>query len=128
MIEFSPYAYDFHEDPYPIYAALREKAPVYHNTAESFWALSRHRDVLAAFKDSGRFSNIHGVSIDPAARGPGARAGMSFLGMDPPEHTRFRGIVAIESYSKEREMEAAGDNKRVFERLMEETDNVAPGL
>jgi hypothetical protein len=94
MIEFSPYAYDFHEDPYPIYAALREKAPVYHNTAESFWALSRHRDVLAAFKDSGRFSNIHGVSIDPAARGPGARAGMSFLGMDPPEHTRFRGIVA----------------------------------
>jgi cytochrome P450 len=94
MVEFSPYAYAFHEDPYPIYAELREKAPVYYNEAESFWALSRHADVLAAFKDTKRFSNSHGVSIDPIARGPGARAGTSFLAMDPPEHTRFRGLVA----------------------------------
>jgi cytochrome P450 len=94
MVEFSPYAYEFHEDPYPIYRWLREEAPVYHNEALDFWAISRHADVLAAFKDPKRFSNSHGVSIDPAARGPGARAGTSFLGMDPPEHTRFRSIVA----------------------------------
>jgi hypothetical protein len=37
------------------------------------------------------------------------------------------GTVAIESYSKEREMEAAGDNKREFERLVGETDNAPPG-
>ncbi len=94
MVEFSPYAYEFHEDPYPIYRRLREEAPVYHNEKLDFWAISRHEDVLAAFKDPKRFSNSHGVSIDPAARGPGARAGTSFLGMDPPEHTRFRSIVA----------------------------------
>jgi cytochrome P450 len=94
MVEFSPYAYGFHEDPYPIYRRLREEAPVYYNEELKFWAISHHSDVLSAFKDPKRFSNSHGVSIDPAARGPGARAGTSFLGMDPPEHTRFRSIVA----------------------------------
>ena len=94
MVEFSPYAYEFHEDPYPLYRRLREEAPVYHNADVDFWALSRHADILAAFKDPKRFSNSHGVSIDPAARGPGARAGTSFLATDPPEHTRFRSLVA----------------------------------
>jgi cytochrome P450 len=94
MVEFSPYAYEFHEDPYPLYQRLRDEAPVYHNVDGDFWALSRHADVLAAFKDVKRFSNIHGVSIDPAARGAAARIGTSFLAMDPPEHTRFRSLVA----------------------------------
>ena len=94
MVEFSPYAYAFHEDPYPVYARLREEAPVYHNAADGFWALARHDDVLGAFKSPRVFSNSRGVSIDPSARKGGARAGMSFLAMDPPEHTRFRALVA----------------------------------
>jgi cytochrome P450 len=94
MIEFSPYAYAFHEDPYPIYARLREEAPVYHNAAEGFWALARHDDVLTAFKTPRVFSNAQGVSIDPSSRRGGARAGTSFLAMDPPEHTRFRALVS----------------------------------
>jgi cytochrome P450 len=91
---FSPYAYAFHEDPYPVYARLREEAPVYHDAADGFWALARHEDVLAAFKAPRVFSNSRGVSIDPSARRGGARAGMSFLAMDPPEHTRFRALVS----------------------------------
>jgi len=94
MVEFSPYAYEFHEDPFPIYRALRAEARVYHNPDVGFWALSRHADVLAAFKDPKRFSNSHGVSIEPTARGANARAGSAFLATDPPEHTRFRGLVA----------------------------------
>ena len=94
MIEFNPYAYEFHEDPYPFYARLRSEAPVYRNETLDFWALARHADVLAAFKDVKRFSNRFGVSIDPSAYGPHARLGTSFLGMDPPEHTRMRGIVS----------------------------------
>jgi len=94
MVEFSPYAYAFHEDPFPIYARLREEAPVHHNRELDFWALSHHADVLAAFKDVETFSNSHGVSIDPTARGPHARAVTSFIATDPPEHTRFRARVA----------------------------------
>jgi cytochrome P450 len=94
MIEFNPYAYEVHEDPYPFYTQLRAEAPVHRNEALDFWAIARHADVLAAFKDVKRFSNRFGVSIDPAAYGPHARIGTSFLAMDPPEHTRMRGLIS----------------------------------
>ena len=94
MVEYNPYAYEVHEDPYPIYAQLREQAPVYHHPELDFWALSRHADVLAAFKDVERFSNRNGVSIDPASWGPQAQRGTSFLALDPPDHTRFRARVS----------------------------------
>jgi len=93
-VEYNPYAYEIHEDPYPTYAALREQAPVYRNEELDFWALSRHADVLAAFKDTARFSNDHGVSLDPESWGPQAIAGTSFLALDPPRHTRLRGLVS----------------------------------
>ena len=40
-IDFNPYSYELHEDPYPTYRQLREYAPVYRNEALGFWALSR---------------------------------------------------------------------------------------
>jgi cytochrome P450 len=92
-LAYSPYDYAIHEDPYPTYARLRAEAPVYRNDDLDFWALSRHRDVLAAFRDVEHFSNAYGVSLDPAAFGPDAHRAMSFLAMDPPSHTRLRSLV-----------------------------------
>ncbi len=91
MLVFDPYDWKLHEDPYPTYRALRDEAPVYHNADLDFWALSRHADVLAAFRDTDRFSNAQGVSLE---RVPDASAVMSFLGMDPPRHTRLRALVS----------------------------------
>lgn len=91
---YDPYAYEIHEDPYPTYRRLREEAPLYRNEERGFWALSRHADVMAAFRDSERYSNAEGVSIDPAASGPHAHRTMSFLAMDPPQHGRMRGLVS----------------------------------
>ena len=91
---YDPYAYEIHEDPYPTYRRLRDDAPLYRNDERNFWVLSRHADVMAAFRDSDRFSNAQGVSIDPAASGPHAHRTMSFLAMDPPQHGRMRGLVA----------------------------------
>ncbi len=91
---YDPYAYEIHEDPYPTYARMRAEAPLYRNEERGFWALSRHADVMAAFRDSERFSNAEGVSIDPAASGPHAHRTMSFLAMDPPQHGRMRGLVS----------------------------------
>jgi cytochrome P450 len=90
---YSPYAYEIHEDPYPVYARLRAEAPVYRNDEFDFWALSRHADVLAAFRNVDAFSNSHGVSLDPSAFGPDAHKVMSFLALDPPRHTRMRSLV-----------------------------------
>jgi cytochrome P450 len=93
-LAYSPYAYEIHEDPYPTYARLRDEAPAYRNEAAGFWALSRHSDVVDAFRVNRRFSSAHGVSLDPAASGPHAYKTMSFLAMDPPMHGRMRGLVS----------------------------------
>ena len=94
MVEYDPYAYEVHEDPYPVYRALRDEAPVYRNEALGFWALSRHADVLAAFKDIATLLEPHGVSLDQDVFHEQADATMSFLAMDPPRHTRMRALVS----------------------------------
>jgi len=93
-VVFNPYDYDFHEDPYPTYARLRNESPIYHNPDIGFWALSRHGDVLRAFRDNTRLSSANGVSLDPAAYGPHAHLVMSFLAMDDPRHARLRQLVS----------------------------------
>ncbi|WP_243725567.1 cytochrome P450 [Actinomadura rubrisoli] len=77
-----------------MYARLRDKSPVYRNETDDFWALSRHADVMAALKDATRFSSVNGLRIEPAFWGPDAERFFSFVAMDPPKHTRMRGLVA----------------------------------
>src|SRR5579862_758281 len=93
-LRYNPYDYDIHEDPYPTYDRMRTEAPLYRNDELDFWALSRHDDVLAAFRNPAQFSNRYGVSLDPAAYGPDAHRAMSFLAMDAPQHTRMRSLVS----------------------------------
>ncbi|MEU6136386.1 cytochrome P450 [Nocardioides sp. NPDC047086] len=91
---FDPYDYDFHEDPYPVYARLRDEAPLYYNASDDFWALSRHADVHAAVKDDVTFSNRMGVSLDASAWNADAHRVMSFLALDGKEQTRLRKLVS----------------------------------
>ena len=84
-VTYNPYAYEMHEDPYPTYARLRAEAPVYRSEEFDFWALSRHEDVLGAFRNVDAYSNAYGVSLDPSAFSPDAHRTMSFLALDPPE-------------------------------------------
>ncbi|MGU3499953.1 cytochrome P450 [Mycobacterium sp. C31M] len=89
-----PYNYHFHEDPYPYYKRLRDEAPLYHNEDLNFWALSRHADVVAGFRNSVTLSNRHGVSLDPISRNDEAHRVMSFLALDDPGHLRLRTLVS----------------------------------
>lgn len=91
---YDPYDYAIHENPYPAYAVLRERAPLYYNEQRDFWAISRHADVVAAFRDHERFSSADGVSLDPSATGPQAARVMSFLAMDEPRHGQLRRLVS----------------------------------
>ena len=92
-MEFDPYSRTYFEDPYPVYAWLRDRAPVYHNERYGFWALSRFADVDAAHRDVARFVNGRGLlleqMLDPDYVNPG------FLNTsDPPAHTRLRKLVS----------------------------------
>jgi cytochrome P450 len=92
VVEYNPYDWKIHDDPYPVYTELRGEAPAYYNEEIDFWALSRHADVLAAFRDPARYSNVYGVSLEKEQIRE-ARNVMSFLAMDPPDHTRVRALV-----------------------------------
>jgi cytochrome P450 len=91
---YDPFDYRVHEDPYPIYAWMREHAPVYRNGKRGFWALSRHADVSDALRNPGLFSNRNGISIEPELWGPEAVKTSFFLAMDPPQHGTHRSLVS----------------------------------
>lgn len=96
MAQLDPFAYEFHEDPYPFYEALRAEAPVYRNDELDFWAFARHEDVLNGFRDWRTYSNIGGVALEqsPATKGGDTSAFLSMLGMDPPRHGQIRALVS----------------------------------
>ncbi len=93
-VHFDPFDYAFHEDPYPVYRELREKSPVFWSEELHFWALSRHADVLAGFKNWEQFSNTGGVSLEIGQLNEDTSMVLSILGMDPPRHDRIRALVA----------------------------------
>ncbi|GAB2988152.1 cytochrome P450 [Nocardioides montaniterrae] len=93
MIVFDPYDYDFHEDPYPLYARLRDEDPVHHSV-DDLWVVSRHADVFDVLRDDASFSNRMGVSLDASAWSADAHRVMSFLALDGAEQSRIRKLVS----------------------------------
>lgn len=93
-------------DPYPFYARLRTQAPIHWDAAAGMdggWVLTRHADVMAALRD-------HRVSAErlmasqsadwlpehyqAAARQVFRAMPHQLLFLDPPDHTRLRGLVS----------------------------------
>ena len=90
---FDPFSETFFRDPYETYSRLRQEAPVYYNEEHDFYALSRHADVAAAFKDYETFSSARGIDLS-MVKGEGVPPEQkSIIFMDPPEHRRMRSLV-----------------------------------
>ena len=82
-------------DPLAIYAELRESNPIHRNDAAGLWVLARHADCLAVLRD--RRSSSDSQTSDTPLSGPMSEAFLEmrpFLFLDPPDHTRLRGLVA----------------------------------
>ena len=95
QVVFDPTDIATHEDPYPAYGQLRDRAPVYYNEMLDLWALSRHADVLAAERDWQTFTSRYDVDIDRMCNqyGDGVPPLGFFLGYDPPRHTEVRKVL-----------------------------------
>lgn len=99
-LAFNPFDPAFRVNPYPVYRRLLAEDPV-HKTPFGMLVLSRYRDCAAVLRDprsSSDASNSTMYKAFMAGRDPeevfGALAGMRpFLFMDPPDHTRLRGLV-----------------------------------
>jgi cytochrome P450 len=115
---FDPYDYDFHEDPYPLYARLRDEAPLYYSERDDFWALSRHADVFAAFRDDVTYSNRMGVTLDASAWSPDAHRVMSFLALDGTAQSRIRKLVSA-AFTPRRVRELEPQVQRLTEHYLE---------
>jgi cytochrome P450 len=102
---FDPFDPLWASDPFPLYAGLRERAPIHRNHL-GFWVLARHADCLAVLRDRRASSDSLNVAIERMPKGfrtpiaeddPIAAAMLEmrpFLFRDPPDHTRLRGLVA----------------------------------
>lgn len=91
-LHYDPYTVERDGDPNATYARMREEAPLYRNDERGFWALTRHADVEAAFRDHERFSSAHGNILEVIEADPVMPPGM-FINEDPPEHTIHRSLV-----------------------------------
>jgi len=86
---------DFYADPYPVYAALRRRAPVRRMPDGSYF-LTRHADVEAVYKDAARFSSDKRVEFRPKyGDSPLYRHHTTSLVFnDAPLHSRVRRLIA----------------------------------
>jgi cytochrome P450 len=89
-VRFDPYGEECHRDPYPLYRALRDRDPVYHDEERGFWALSRFDDVIGALHAPTTFVNGEGITLEGQARSPYPM----IITMDPPRHDQLRALVA----------------------------------
>ncbi len=91
------------DDPYPVYAHLRDEDPVHWCEPWRQWVITRFEDVQAVTKDPGSFSSTGWEASYMAGLDEGARARTPALvrhyatgilsNTDPPAHGRLRGPV-----------------------------------
>jgi cytochrome P450 len=88
---FNPVAQDYFDNPYEIYRRMRDEAPVYYDEDEDFYALTRHADVAAAFKDHESFSSARGCDLAMVRAEEVPQKSIIF--MDPPDHRHMRSLL-----------------------------------
>ena len=92
---FVPRTAETWRDPWPMYAALRETAPVHHVERGDYWVLSRFGDVSTAARDTETFSSARGLTLtDGEAELELVRDFRPMVMQDPPDHTAFRRMVS----------------------------------
>ncbi|MGI5241297.1 cytochrome P450 family protein [Dactylosporangium sp. CA-139066] len=89
---------EFWNDPHPVYAALRQEAPVHPVTLPNgmeIWLITRYTDCKAALADP-RLSKRQGAGNNARNLSPQARSPLThhLLAADPPDHTRLRRLVS----------------------------------
>jgi cytochrome P450 len=92
-LTFDPYDEATVRDPHALFRRMRAEAPLLHNEARSFFALSRFRDVEQALLDPVTYSSRYGVTLELLAGGIEIPPGTVIL-EDPPTHTIHRSLLS----------------------------------
>ncbi|TQS45386.1 cytochrome P450 family protein [Cryptosporangium phraense] len=94
---------DFYDNPFPLYASLREERPVVRVVTPQgshVWLVTRYDDARAALaeprlhKDNQEFRALMEARYGPSRRGFEDALNAHMLAADPPDHTRLRKLVS----------------------------------
>jgi cytochrome P450 len=91
-VRWDPTDRSFKADPYPTYRALLEKEPL-HRSPFGLTVVSRYEDCMTVYRHPSA-SNDWRKSPDWEPTFEVDAPALSFLFLDPPDHTRLRGLVS----------------------------------
>ena len=97
-LAFNPFDPEFKKNPYPTYARLRAEDPV-HESPLGFLVLTRYDDATTLLRhpqgsSDNTKSEAFNALVDAGDIDPEMAGRRPFLFMDPPDHTRLRGLVS----------------------------------
>jgi cytochrome P450 len=92
-VYYDPYDREIDADPYPVYARLREEAPLYYNEEHDFYAVSRFEDVQRGLLDRQVFSSARGSVLEFIKANIEIPPGIVIF-EDPPLHDVHRGLLS----------------------------------
>ena len=100
MSQYDLNSAEFLRDPYPVYDRLRGSDPIYWSAENEYWIVTRYADIVSLIQDDRLSSDrigAHASRMPPEAKQyfrPFFGAVSSWMLMiDPPDHTRLRGLV-----------------------------------
>ena len=94
-VAYNPLSDRTAQDPYPVYAALRERDPVHRSRLMNAWMFARHADADAILRDHRNFGSDPRKGTLTARQQAMLPAPDEFtmLFLDPPDHRRLRALV-----------------------------------
>ena len=94
-VAYNPLSAQMAQNPYPSYANLRARDPVHRSRLMNAWVFTRYADVDAILRDYRNFSNDprNGELSRRRRASLPAPDDYTMLFLDPPDHTRLRGLV-----------------------------------
>ena len=100
MTQYDLNSTEFLRNPYPVYDALRADDPIHWSPENGYWILTRYADIATQVHNSDLSSNRIGAHASrmPIEAKEHFRpffnaVGSWMLMIDPPDHTRLRGLV-----------------------------------
>lgn len=87
-VEYDPFDPETRRNPHPVYARLRQEAPVASCPAHGFYVVSRDEDIRRMLRDTRTWSSRFGPGLARAPENSGA-----LVGVDPPEHDFQRALI-----------------------------------
>src|ERR1700744_4515485 len=90
---YDPYDSDIDDDPYPVWARMREEAPLYYNEKYNFYALSRYEDVARELPNWQTYRSGRGTTADILFANIEVPPGI-LLFEDPPLHDLHRKLLS----------------------------------